>query len=340
MEKKNIVWINYLKAICVIAVFLVHCKLYYGFDTGVIGYLVHPFYVNAFFFVSGYLMLRKQLSEPLIAQDAGEYVVGGGENLILNILYRIIIPSVLFSAIEYVPAIALRGEGFSSAEMLYKTVGGGTYWFTSALAVAQMLYFLLLLTRKRNVWFYAIIGISLGTLATYLITNDMWIASRNLWAYKQGIISMLFLAVGGIYWQYEQQINKVLSWYAMIPLLSVYTYIVGWHYDITGCVISTLHLNALGLVMSTLICIMLPRMFRDLKSIDAITYIGKHSICFYFMSGALPIVMGMIIKRFMGVNALGYMIDLVACVSMAYLGTYIINRWLPWLLDLRTLKRK
>lgn len=77
MERKNIVWINSLKAICVIAVFLVHCELYYGFDAGVIDYLVHPFYVNAFFFVSGYLMLRKQLSEPFISQNAGKYIVGG-----------------------------------------------------------------------------------------------------------------------------------------------------------------------------------------------------------------------------------------------------------------------
>lgn len=77
MERKNIVWINYLKAISVIAVFLVHCELYYGYGLGVIDHLVHPFYVNAFFFVSGYLMLRKQLSEPLFSQDAGKYVVGG-----------------------------------------------------------------------------------------------------------------------------------------------------------------------------------------------------------------------------------------------------------------------
>lgn len=77
MEKNNIVWINYLKAISVIAVFLVHCELYCGFDAGVIDYLVHPFYVNAFFFVSGYLMLRKQLSEPLISEKCRYYLFGG-----------------------------------------------------------------------------------------------------------------------------------------------------------------------------------------------------------------------------------------------------------------------
>ena len=340
MEKKNIVWINYLKAICVIAVFLVHCELYYGYNTGVLDHLVHPFYVNAFFFVSGYLLLRKQLSEPLISQTCSDYMVGGGKTLLLNILFRIVIPSIIFSTVEFLPAISLRGESFELEHFLYKTIGGGTYWFTSALVVAQLLFVLLLSMRIRNVWFYVIIGATIGLGATYLITNDYWFEGTNLWAYKHGLISMFFFSLGGLYWSYETIITKWLRWYIIFPLVAAYTYIVGWHYDIVGCVISTLHLNALGLVMGTLICIMLPRMFRDLKSIDAITYIGKHSICFYFMSGALPIVMGMIIKRFMGVNALGYMIDLVACVLMAYLGTYIINRWLPWLLDLRTLKRK
>lgn len=255
-------------------------------------------------------------------------------------MFRIVIPSVIFSTVEFLPAILLRGESFEMEHFLYKTIGGGTYWFTSALVVAQLLFLLLLSTRIKNVWFYATAGATIGLGATYLITNDYWFEGTNLWAYKHGLISMFFLGLGGIYWRYELQINKVLSWYVMILLLVVYTFVVGWHYDITGCVISTLHLNALGIAMSVLICVLLPRMLRDLKSVDAITYIGKHSICFYFMSGALPIVMGMIIKRFMNVNAFGYMIDLVACIALAYLGTYIINRWLPWLLDLRVMFKK
>ena len=77
-SKKNILWINYLKAISIIGVFAVHCQIYYDYWLGSINNFIHPFYVNAFFFVSGYLLFRKQLSEPLINQRTGEYVVGGG----------------------------------------------------------------------------------------------------------------------------------------------------------------------------------------------------------------------------------------------------------------------
>lgn len=340
MGDKNIVWINNIRAICILAVYFVHVEINYGYEHDFFDALLHPFYVNAFFFVSGYLMLRKQLSDPIINQKAIEYIMGGGKILGSNILYRIIIPSVIFSTIEYLPAVILRGGSVSFTEMLYKTVGGGTYWFTSALVVAQLLFLLLLLSRIHNVWFYSVISIVVGIAATYFITNDIWITGRNWWAYKQGTISMIFLALGGIYWRYEQHINKLLNWFVMLPLLAVYTYIVGWHYDITECVISTLHLNALGIVISVLICFMLPRMLRNFKPVESITYIGMHSICFYLMSGALPIIISMIIKHILGVNAIGYTITLIACLSLAYLVTCIINRWLPWLLDLRVICKK
>lgn len=77
---KSITWINSYKALCIIAVFFVHCQLYYGKTFGQVNVFVHPWYVNAFFFVSGYLLLWKQLSEPRILEDKKAYVKpsGGG----------------------------------------------------------------------------------------------------------------------------------------------------------------------------------------------------------------------------------------------------------------------
>lgn len=76
--RKDILWINYVKAFSIIGVFFVHSGLYYGLFTGSINTFIHPFYVNAFFFVSGYLFFRKQLSEKLLGQNIGEYLIGGG----------------------------------------------------------------------------------------------------------------------------------------------------------------------------------------------------------------------------------------------------------------------
>lgn len=76
MNNKNILWINLLKAICIIGVFWVHSANYFGVSTP-LGSYIHPYYVNGFFFISGYLLFRKQLSEPLIGQKVAEYRRGG-----------------------------------------------------------------------------------------------------------------------------------------------------------------------------------------------------------------------------------------------------------------------
>ena len=76
-NNKSISWINAIKALSIIAVFFVHCQLYYGCVLQGFNCFIYPWYVNAFFFVSGYLLFWKQLSEPKILENRAEYVVGG-----------------------------------------------------------------------------------------------------------------------------------------------------------------------------------------------------------------------------------------------------------------------
>lgn len=89
-NKKNIFWINAVKAICILAVYFVHCQIYYGCWLKNVNVFIHPVYVNAFFFVSGYLLMRKQLTEPLIGQGLVVYV-SGGKSLMDNVLYKLIL---------------------------------------------------------------------------------------------------------------------------------------------------------------------------------------------------------------------------------------------------------
>lgn len=79
-KSKNIFWINAIKAICIIAVYFVHCQIYCGCWLKYVNVFIHPVYVNAFFFVSGYLLFRKQLTEPLKGQKFIDYIGGGRSN--------------------------------------------------------------------------------------------------------------------------------------------------------------------------------------------------------------------------------------------------------------------
>lgn len=48
MEKEELFWVNTVKAICMISVYLPHSEVYYGINTISYGQILQPFYVNAF----------------------------------------------------------------------------------------------------------------------------------------------------------------------------------------------------------------------------------------------------------------------------------------------------
>lgn len=75
-NQKSINWINAVKAIAIIGVFFVHSQLHYGCVL-LIDKWIYPWYVNAFFFVSGYLLFWKQLSSPRIDENRKVYILTG-----------------------------------------------------------------------------------------------------------------------------------------------------------------------------------------------------------------------------------------------------------------------
>ena len=78
MVNRSINWINAVKAVCIIFVFFAHLQSYYQLSFPTVNAFFSPFYVNAFFFVSGYLLFWKQLSSPRIDEDRKAYMLTGG----------------------------------------------------------------------------------------------------------------------------------------------------------------------------------------------------------------------------------------------------------------------
>ena len=106
MTKQNdISWINLVKVTCIVLIFLNHSEIYTENALPFVRSIYAPFFVNAFFVVSGFLFFRKHLSEPLILEDRKQYVSkkGGGWVLINNILWKIAIPSFIFALINFFP---------------------------------------------------------------------------------------------------------------------------------------------------------------------------------------------------------------------------------------------
>lgn len=346
-QNKNIYWINAVKALSVIAVFFVHCQLYYLRKELSFNCWIYPWYVNAFFFVSGYLLFWKQLSSPKIDEDRRTYFfTGSGRVMILNIFYRIVIPSIIFSTIEFVPSCLVQGRDISVGFALYKIIGGGTYWFTSALAVAELILFAFLCTRKRNIWFYVILSLVLGLIGLSIV--HLGVLKSGVWAWRQGLISMIFLSLGGLYWRYEKHVDKLMQWWTVLLLLGVFIAILIFC-DNNNPLISTLQIQPLGFLSSAISCLLLVWVCKRLPNIKQLSFIGQNSLGFYFLSGALPIPLGLVMNKTfaaMGLqfNALQMFLVLIVmwivCMALAYFAVMIINHWLPWLWDLRALRKQ
>ena len=264
--------------------------------------------------------------------------MGGGKQLFINVLYRVIIPSVIFSAIEFLPSCLLQGRGIDLGFALYKTIGGGTYWFTSALVVAELILLLLFCTRKRNIWFYAAICLFWGVIGLLIV--KLGILKSNIWAWKQGLISLIFLAMGGIYWRYEKQIDKLAHWWFIVPLAIAYMAMVIGLKGYNDPVISTLTIQPLGFVTSAMACLLLVWLCKILPEVRPLSFIGKNSLGFYFMSGALPISLSLIAHKVIaGSHIWLFLVVWAASLVFAYIAVIVINKWLPWLFDLRLINK-
>lgn len=226
---------------------------------------------------------------------------------------------------------------------MYKTVGGCTYWFTAALVVAELLIVGMLLTRIRNIWFYFFSSCVLFIFGQVIVSCGFSIFEQYPslpWQYKHGLYAIVFMALGGLYWKYESFVNSLMNLYALVGMMVAYVVCLVMLPEYFKVLVSMLDVNVSGIALSILSTLILIELCKKLPSSKLLNYVGQNTICFRFMSGALPIVVGMIVKRFLGINALGFMVDFFICITLAYLGTYIITRWMPWLLDLRMFKKQ
>lgn len=161
---------------------------------------------------------------------------------------------------------------------------------------------------------------------------------KNIWAWKQGLIALIFLAMGGLYLRYEMAIDRLMRWWFVALLLVVYVVAV-LCCDHNNPLISTLQIEPLGFVTSAMACLLLVWLCKKLPEVKPLTFIGQNSLGFYFLSGAFPISFSLIAHKLLPGSTVWVMLLVwVACLVIAYVAVMIINRWLPWLWDARLLR--
>lgn len=270
--------------------------------------------------------------------------LGGYLKALQNTVFRLMIPSLIFSTVVFVPKMLFHGAEVSVHTFLVNILGGVSYWFTSALLVAQVvLLTLIALLKRKNIWSYVLCSILLFALGWHLnyVRTDMGAEAFFPWFWKTGLEYTLLMALGGVYMKYESRINT-LSWYllpvaAVVYIAAMVMLLNGAEYPMMGlggqCNIKGGLLILAGVSLIVAVC-------HKVKGNLIMSFIGRNSIVFYFLSGVFPAFVGMVARRC--VPDCNYAVTIaVAALSLtlSWLAAVIIERYLPFIIDIRKLKR-
>ena len=335
-NNKDIAWINTAKAVCMLLVYINHCEFYANGSFFYIRPFYRLFFVNLFFIVSGYLFFRKQLTQPTIDEQRKEFVKGTGKKTFANIIFRIFIPTILFGILFFIPKIIVRGTGFDVPFFLKDVFLGNWSWFTSTLFVSELLLVILLLTRVRNISFYLIISIILGVFAAFLPHE-----SNVVWHWQSGACALSLLVLGGIFWKCEKLFDKIFGKpVVLITTLILYCYVVyfsGWQLK---WFVSDFNFTLLGLVVMIAACVIMIYICKILPRIGWLDYIGKNSLVFYMLCGGYPNIMAVLLQRISANSTLNVFVSSLLSIVLAYISTMLINKYLPFLIDLRSIQKR
>ena len=226
---------------------------------------------------------------------------------------------------------------------LIETIGGCTYWFTSALVLAELILVLLLLTRVKKIGFYVGIGILAAFLGYISFESGVrWTDNSNFpWFWKSSLAAVFYLTLGGLYWKYEASIDKKLglkNWWIIALLSIVYICYCLFDFsmykgglDIIPITVGSAALSIIGIIVMISIC-------KKVSTTKFVDYWGRNTIGLYFMCGAIPNTMAILLGKFMtvGVPMLIICWGLSFIISLAVV--YLLNRFVPFVFDLRKLK--
>lgn len=242
---------------------------------------------------------------------------------------------IIFSSIEFLPKIMITHRAFEFNALLIETVGAGTYWFTSALLIAEVIIALLLVTRRKNIGFYVVALGIISSIGIYLYDIEIFHLHREPFFVSRGI-----LGLGALYWKYETWFDRVINKHTILLLLALYLYIAYFCPVAPRFMVSMGDMDVLGYFFGFLGSVILIWFCKQLPQIKTLTFVGRNSICFYFMSGALPITLSAIIKRFYPeVSPWGVFLVFSLTLIGAYIASLVIVKYLPWMLDIRKLKK-
>ena len=288
--RERLSWIDMLRGFSMLAILWWHTDVYYT-ELPLVAY---EYYVGdvlaVFFFLSGYLFYS---DKPLDVRHR-----------LWSIFRWLVVPYFVFTSVIALPK-ALAHDAFEGfLPLVIVIVSGNASWFVAALIVAELLFVAVLRLSQRSLLAVCVMAIfSLTFAMTIGMTGFPYYNQLNLWHVNEAALGVFLMALGYVFHRWQEVAEKWLK--SPVALLLLIAAFVGMKIEIwfSGAqlifcpiVVSDRQLFIADLLVAVALLVALflrlsqSPLFMRTRLSKAMTWVGRHSIVYYFICGGVPLV--------------------------------------------------
>ncbi len=328
----RLLWIDLLRGFLMLAIIFDHNEICFTGDNIVPYRMYVPDVLMAFFFLSGYLFYRPEgfrLRHKLHSWLRG-----------------VLMPYFIFTSALALPKAWLHGAGGSLSDLLLTILTGQGSWFIASLAVAELLFCLLLwLSRARWRW---LAGAGLFAVAlAYGFGTRRLAFEANWWHVNEAVVALPSLLLGYMVHRFDKLGTRWrLGLFALLLVLSLPVNVLVASSSWPSVLVGALVLPRLFLVKNALSVLLLYLLFtisqRDgVRWVEQmprwlaamVSWTGRRSIVYYFFSSGIPTALTAVFSR-LGYTYRGCYVEVLVVfllnLLLITLVTWAIYRYLPW----------
>ena len=328
----RLLWIDLLRGFLMLAIIFDHTEICFTGDNIVPYRMYVPDVLMAFFFLSGYLFYRPEgfrLRHKLHSWLRG-----------------VLMPYFIFTSALALPKAWLHGDGGSISDLLLTILTGQGSWFIASLAVAELLFCLLLWLSRAHWRWLAGAGLFAVALAYGFGTRRLAFEA-NWWHVNEAVVALPSLLLGYMAHRFDKLGTRWrLGLFALLLVLSLPVNVLVASSSWPSVLVGALVLPRLFLVKNALSVLLLYLLFtisqRDgVRWVEQmprwfaamVSWTGRRSIVYYFFSSGIPTALTAVFSR-LGYTYRGCYAEVLVVfflnLLLITLVTWTIYRYLPW----------
>ncbi|MED9907501.1 MAG: acyltransferase [Prevotella sp.] len=328
----RLLWIDLLRGFLMLAIIFDHTEICFTGDNIVPYRMYVPDVLMAFFFLSGYLFYRPEgfcLRHKLHSWLRG-----------------VLMPYFIFTSALALPKAWLHGADGSLSDLLLTILTGQGSWFIASLAVAELLFCLLLWLSRAHWRWLAGAGLFAVALAYGFGTRRLAFEA-NWWHVNEAVVALPSLLLGYMAHRFDKLGTRWrLGLFALLLVLSLPVNVLVASSSWPSVLVGALVLPRLFLVKNALSVLLLYLLFtisqRDgVRWVELmprwfaamVSWTGRRSIVYYFFSSGVPTALTAVFSR-LGYTYRGCYAEVLVVfllnLLLITLVTWAIYRYLPW----------